>query len=235
MNTARALYDLQEVELKLIGNKRRLREITTSLEDNGEVQTAKADFEEAEAKFKPAKAEFSDIEHRIQVNEEKQKTTESRLYSGNVTNPKELQDMQQEVDSLKKWREEWDDRLLKAMEELEQAQAVLDTSKQAYDDALQAAAANNEGLITEKGDLETNNQALEKQRQEMATHIDKSILDQYVMLRRTKNNRAVSVMKEDTCTVCGVTQIDSVARAVRASDQDELVTCRNCGRILVDL
>jgi predicted nucleic acid-binding Zn-ribbon protein len=232
MNDTLALYELQQVELELIGNKRRLKELNVALQDNQTVQAAKAALDDAEATLKPAKAEYNEIQHQIQTNESKREATEARLYSGNVKNPKELQEMQQEVDSLKKWRAEWEDRLLVAIVAMEDAQAIFDERQLAYDAALEEAAANNAELDTEKSTLEVRNIDLEKQRQEIAANIEKPLLEKYVALRRTKNNRAVSVMKDDTCTICGVTQIDSIARSVRASD--EIVTCRNCGRILID-
>ena len=233
MNTAKTLYQLQSVELELIANKRRLRAIEASLEDNQAVQEAKQALEQAEAAFKPVKAHYNDVEHQIQSNQEKLTQTETRLYSGSVTNPKELQDMQQEVESLRKWRTEWDERLLVAMGSMENAQENLDLQQAQYDEALEAAAAGNAELLTEREQINAQNPLLEERRQEIATTIDRETLNTYVSLRRSKGNRAVSIIENDTCTVCGVSQIATVAKAVRAGD--ELVYCSNCGRILVNM
>ncbi|MAU10742.1 MAG: hypothetical protein CL607_13040 [Anaerolineaceae bacterium] len=233
MNTAKTLYQLQSVELELIANKRRLRAIEASLEDNQAVQEAKQALEQAEAAFKPVKAHYNDVEHQIQSNQEKLTQTETRLYSGSVTNPKELQDMQQEVESLRKWRTEWDERLLVAMGSMENAQENLDLQQAQYDEALEAAAAGNAELLTEREQINAQNPLLEERRQEIAATIDRETLNTYVSLRRSKGNRAVSIIENDTCTVCGVSQIATVAKAVRAGD--ELVYCSNCGRILVNM
>lgn len=233
MNTAKTLYQLQSVELELIANKRRLRAIEGSLQDSQAVQEAKQALEQAEAAFKPVKAHYNDVEHQIQSNQEKLTQTETRLYSGSVTNPKELQDMQQEVESLRKWRTEWDERLLVAMESMENAQEVLDQHQVLYDEALEAAAAGNAELLTEREQINAQNPLLEERRQEIAATIDRETLNTYVSLRRSKGNRAVSIIEDDTCTVCGVSQIATVTKAVRAGD--ELVYCSNCGRILVNM
>ena len=233
MNTAKTLYQLQSVELELIANKRRLRAIEGSLQDSQAVQEAKQALEQAEAAFKPVKAHYNDVEHQIQSNQEKLTQTETRLYSGSVTNPKELQDMQQEVESLRKWRTEWDERLLVAMESMENAQQVLDQHQVLYDEALEAAAAGNAELLTEREQINAQNPLLEERRQEIAATIDRETLNTYVSLRRSKGNRAVSIIEDDTCTVCGVSQIATVTKAVRAGD--ELVYCSNCGRILVNM
>lgn len=233
MNTAQTLYQLQSVELELIANKRRLRAIEASLEDSQTVQAAKQALEQAAGSFKPVKAHYNDIEHQIQSNQEKLTQTEARLYSGSVTNPKELQDMQQEVESLRKWRTEWDERLLVAMEDLENAQENLDLHQAQYDEALEAAAAGNAELLTEREQINAQNPLLEERRQEIAATIDRETLNTYVNLRRTKGNRAVSIIEDDTCSVCGVSQIATVTKAVRAGD--ELIYCSNCGRILVDM
>lgn len=233
MNTAKTLYQLQSVELELIANKRRLRAIEGSLQDSQAVQEAKQALEQAETAFKPVKAHYNDVEHQIQSNQEKLTQTETRLYSGSVTNPKELQDMQQEVESLRKWRTEWDERLLVAMESMENAQEVLDQHQVLYDEALEAAAAGNAELLTEREQINAQNPLLEERRQEIAATIDRETLNTYVSLRRSKGNRAVSIIEDDTCTVCGVSQIATVTKAVRAGD--ELVYCSNCGRILVNM
>ena len=47
MNIAQTLYQLQSVELELIDNKRRLRALEASLEDNKEVQAAKQELDQA--------------------------------------------------------------------------------------------------------------------------------------------------------------------------------------------
>ncbi|MCA9887351.1 MAG: hypothetical protein KC546_03220 [Anaerolineae bacterium] len=233
MKTAKTLFQLQSVELELIGNKRRLREIEGQLEDNQTVQAAKQELEQSEATLKPIKAQHNDIEHQIETNRQKLTATESRLYSGSVTNPKELQDMQQEVESLKKWRSEWDERLLVAMEALEQAQAVVDQSRSVYDAAIEAAAAGNAELVAERERIITQNPLLEERRQEIAAELDRETLDIYVSLRRAKGSRAVSPVEDDICSVCGVAQIGSLIKELRASD--DLVYCSNCGRILVYL
>lgn len=233
MNIAQTLYQLQSVELELIDNKRRLRALEASLEDNKEVQAAKQELDQAEAAFKPVKAHYNDIEHQIQSNQAKLAETEARLYSGSVTNPKELQDMQQEVESLRKWRTEWDGRLLVAMEELEKAQESVDQYQTKYETSLEEAAADNAELVAEREQLEAQNPLLEARRQEIAATLDRETLDLYVSLRRSKGKRALSLIEEDTCTVCGVTQIATLAKTVRTSD--ELIYCSNCGRILVDM
>ena len=233
MKTAKTLFQLQSVELELIGNKRRLREIEGQLEDNQTVQAAKQELEQSEATLKPIKAQHNDIEHQIETNRQKLTATESRLYSGSVTNPKELQDMQQEVESLKKWRSEWDERLLVAMEALEQAQAVVDQSRSIYDAAIEAAAAGNAELVAERERIITQSPLLEERRQEIAAELDRETLDTYVSLRRAKGSRAVSPVEDDICSVCRVAQLCSLIKELRASD--DLVYCSNCGRILVYL
>ena len=73
------------------------------------------------------------------VNKQKVKIeqSEASLYSGNVTNPKELQDLQNEAAALKRYLVTLEDRQLEAMLEVETAEQ----SKQAALDKLEGVKA----------------------------------------------------------------------------------------------
>ena len=122
MNQGKALYELQQIDLTLIQHNKRLQAIAAQLADNAAVQTAQAAIDDAEAALKPLRTKLRDIELQVQSTRTKRETTEKRLYSGSVTNPKELNDMQNEIASLKKWLSELEDRTLEAMVEVEDAE-----------------------------------------------------------------------------------------------------------------
>ena len=94
------LYRLQQLEAELAEKRRRLEEVQGQLEDSEGVQGVRAELEEAEEALRAKSGQQRDLELELKSLSEKATTAEQRLYSGAVTNPKELADLQAEVASL---------------------------------------------------------------------------------------------------------------------------------------
>jgi predicted nucleic acid-binding Zn-ribbon protein len=234
MDQSQALYKLQEIDLAIQQHEKRLDEIHEQLADNAAVQAAQAQVKAAEDTLKPLQANMKDIDLQIKSTQQKRERTEQRMYSGNVKNPKELQDMQQEITSLKKWTRELEDRLLEAMVAVEEAEAVLDTAQSNLRDVTDSAAAENDDLLNEKQQLEDELDDLNAKRPQAVERIDAENLGLYNKLRPKKGNRPLARLKADaTCAACGVRQNAVIAKQVQQGA--DLVRCSNCGRILVAL
>ncbi len=232
MDQSQALYKLQKIDLAIQQHQKRLTEIHDELADNAAVQAAQAQVKQAEDTLKPLQANMKDVDLQIKSTQQKRQRTEQRLYSGNVKNPKELQDMQQEIASLKKWTRELEDRMLEAMVAVEEAEAVLEDAQSNLREVTDAAAAENDDLLTEKQQLEDELDDLNAQRPQTVERIDADKLSLYKKMRPEKGNRPLARIKEDdTCAACGVRQNAVVAKQVRQSA--DLIRCGNCGRILV--
>lgn len=231
MNQAQAMYRLQQTELTIMRAQKRIDEIQEALENNEAMQQARKQLEAADSILKPLRAQQRDLDHQIQSTLDKRKATEERLYSGSVKNPKELNDMQQEIESLGRWHKELEDRLLETMLQVDDAQEAYDAAATNLE-AVQAEVEEKQSeLIEEKKALQADIEA----QKEIQTSILPLIHDEnkrrYNKLKPRKANQPVSLLNGSTCTVCGVAQIDSVVQKVRRGD--EIITCKNCGRILV--
>lgn len=227
-----ALYRLQEIDLSLLANRKRLKAIAASLANDVAVRTAQEQVEAAEATLKPLQTKQRDLELQIQSTQNKRKTTEQRLYSGNVKNPKELQDMQQEIESLKRWHSELEDRLLEVMVEMDDAQTLLETNQAELESVLASRESENADLFAEKRELEAANEELSAQREALAGQIEAASLERYETMRPKKGNRPMARMSgENSCGACGVRLNETMAKQVR--QQDDLLLCPSCQRMLV--
>src|SRR5262245_20321565 len=110
-----ALYHLQQIELAITRGHQRLNDISTALTNDSAVNAARQTVESAIKAVSPLRAKVRDLELEIQTTAQKSKSTEQQLYSGSVKNPKTMQEMQQEIESLKHRGEQLDERLLEAM------------------------------------------------------------------------------------------------------------------------
>ncbi|MDP6770802.1 MAG: hypothetical protein QF704_08920, partial [Anaerolineales bacterium] len=94
MSSTAGIYILQQIDTKIERNKQRIREIGHVLDDNQIVQQASKEVDIATSSILAATKEQSSIQGEIDIIYSKHKSGENRLYSGAVTSPKELKDLQ---------------------------------------------------------------------------------------------------------------------------------------------
>lgn len=231
MSQARVLYHLQEIELSIIDRHKRIKEINVQLEDNEIIQQAQSEFDEAKAKLDEILKHVKNIELQIETVTNKQKATESRLYSGNVKNPKELQDMQNEIESLTRRRGKHDDELLEIMVKRDDAQAYFELTDEQLKEVTQTWEAEHIDLLEEKERLMAEAEKLMLDRKKQVQAIDSAMMQEYNSLRKSKSNRPIAVMEDKSCKVCGIEQNNTIVSAI--NQDGKLIKCQNCGRILV--
>lgn len=227
---ATLLYRLQMLDQEIAGRRTRLKAIAEILGNNAEVQQAQSSLIASEKALAPWSARARDLDLEIKGIVQKIATTDARLYSGKVTNPKELGDMQQEIASLKRHQSQLEDDLLEAMLKTESGQAEVSTSRQALEEAKATWSTSQADLIAEKGRLEVEVENFERRRKEATIPIDPGNLSKYEALRPKKRGTAVALLKGDSCMTCGVEQTSMLAQQVRQGKQ--IIYCEACGRIL---
>ena len=132
---------------RLAHRKSTLPEAQRLTEVNGQLEELAADLEIAEKQSTEIGREQDRLEGEIGILEQKTQREESRLFSGGVSNPKELSSLQAEVAMLKKKRSELDDQLLEVMVQREDAEAT----KQRLETEKKEAAAEAETLTDDGG------------------------------------------------------------------------------------
>lgn len=228
----KTLYKLQQIELDLQKNKARLGEIEILLANDKPVQRAQKLLEEAETTLKPIQVSLRDLELQVQTTKQKRESSEKRLYSGTVSNSKELQELEQNIDSLKRWQSELEDKQLELMLEIEDANTILDEAQSNLDSVLVQSASNNQELLSEKRRLESAVETLTQSRLDVVSQVDEADIALYEKMKPQMASRPVSTLSsEGNCAICGVLQINTHAQAIRRSD--EIMRCANCNRILI--
>lgn len=227
---ASLLYHLQTIDLAIAQRQGRLKEIEAVLGQNDAVRDATRGLETAEQTLAPWQTRSRNLDLEIKSVAQKAQTTEQTLYSGRISNPKELSDMQTEIASLKKRQGQLEDELLEAMLHVEEGQNSVADAQLALKSAQAAFAGSQTDLLAEKQRFEDELSKYKGQRQQAATGIDKAALAKYEALRPKKRGQAVALLNGDSCSVCGVEQTSQIAQQVRQGNQ--LVYCASCGRIL---
>ncbi len=231
MSQAEVLYNLQKIDLQIIRVKKRLNEIALLLKDNVAVTEAQTQVAAAEKKLIPLKTQARNLEFDIQSTVEKSKGTEELLYSGRVKNPKEMREMQQEIDSLKKRRGDLEDRLLEVMMTVEEAEGELQNNQSNLITSQSAWANQNQALLDEQAKLQTQLTAEQERRKTALPNVKPESLKIYDTLKGKKANHPIALMQDRSCAACGIEQ--TLAIVTEAKRGETLVYCLNCERILV--
>ena len=232
MTTGEGLYQLQELDTEADAKRDRLMEIDSALKDDRALRQARQTWERQEKHAREWQARQCDLELEIESLAEKTSRSEDRLYGGSVTNPKELADLQAEIASLKRRREKLEDELLEAMIQREAAEDARDEARAHLEETESLWAARQEALVAERQALEERFEQMTARRGEVTARLDSALLAKYERLRSTRGGRAVARVRDDICTVCGVSISSSAEWKLR---EGKLIDCDACGRIIVPI
>lgn len=230
MSAALGLYRLQQIDTQMDRARARLEAIRAALENDADLRAASERFAAAEETRRETERAQRQAEAEVQSQRIKIEQSESSLYGGAVRNPKELQDLQHEAASLKKYLATLEDRLLEAMLANDDAGASLTEARAALTGVESRLGAQARDLTRERETLARSLERLEAERKAAGAPLEASILDQYDALRRDKRGVAVAVISDGACAACGTTLTPAQQQTVRVSR--EIARCPTCARIL---
>lgn len=224
------LFRLQQVDSELDSARGRIAEIDQILGEDEAMRRAEAAHADATNVQAEAERELRQAEAEVLAQQAKIEQNQSTLYSGSVTNPKELQDLQLEAEALKRHLATLEDAQLEKMLSLESATSDLSDARK-HLDALRAEKAKEHGeLGEERQRLEAEAARLEDERVAAASGVPDADMAAYNKLRKSKGGLAVAKVNSKMCGACGATLSDALAQAARSPN--ELSTCSSCRRIL---
>jgi uncharacterized protein len=229
VSRASALYRLQKIDTELDKLRALLAEAEAKLASNPVVQKAQADLKTTQDALADARRQAKLIDDENKALSSKITDNEARMYSGTVKNPRELQDLQNDIASLKRKRDGLDEQQLAAMDAVEVAEAA-ETAAKAVLAAAEAERADEQSIVLkDKGAAEALIAKAEGEREAALISVNSEDRATYDTLRKQKRV-AVAILTEGSCGLCGVAPSSSRVQAARAGG--ELVRCNNCGRIL---
>ncbi|MBI1256503.1 MAG: hypothetical protein GC204_03440, partial [Chloroflexi bacterium] len=173
---ASMLYRLQLTDLDLARHRVRLKEIDNLLNNDATIAQATERLTAIEKAIKPWQTRARDLELETKSVVEKIQSTDADLYSGRVTSPKALQELQTEIESLKRHQSQLEDNQLEVMLEVEDLQGQMTEAQQQLTEARAALATQQTDLIAEQTRLQAEVAKIEPQREHVATSIEPSAI-----------------------------------------------------------
>jgi predicted nucleic acid-binding Zn-ribbon protein len=230
MSLSSGLYRLQQIDTQLDQLHARLREIEAALNDPTVIRKAELESANADDAFNLARKNLRQAEEAVGDQQIKISQNESALYGGKVRNPKELQDLQNEVAALKRYLSVLEDRQLEAMLAQEEAEANQQQVTHMRNTVQAQQIEQHAGLRGEQTELMKSIERLELERRAGVNAVADADLTLYEQLRQKRRGVAISKILNSACNACGALLTPALIQAASAPSQ--LTRCTSCGRIL---
>jgi len=228
MGVARQLYQLQDIDLEIESNERALSQIASQLGESetvvktqNQLQLEQQHLEELKRKQRSAEWEIDDVVTKLTA-------AEKKLFSGEIKNPKELTNLQHEVETLKARRDQREEKALEIIDQVE----LSETSVARISSELETLKAEwqrqQQQLSNELERLKAILSDLRHKRQLLTNEIDPETIEFYQELRKEKG-MAVAKVEQGICRGCRISLPITELHRARSGN---LVQCSSCGRIL---
>ena len=238
MDTSRdallTLLQLQRVDSTID----RLQARLAHLPEQAALDALEAKAQELDVQIAERQAVFDDVSTRqrrldfeVDTLVQKIRAESGRLYSGVVSNAKELQDISREVEALKRRKSVLEDNDLEVMEERDGVEKVLEaltTERSSLAAEIERGRVARDEAAGETGRQLT---AAETERQRWVPRVDPQLLNVYDTIRASKGGVGAAAMVDGTCQGCHMRLPAQEAERVRTAGG--LVRCDECQRILV--
>ena len=230
MNQAAMLYNLQLLDTRISLISQKLKQIESLINEDQLVQNAKIELDIAENQLLTANKSLDEIEDKVKTLQIKIEQCTSSLYSGTVKNPKELQDLQSELVSLKHRMSTLEDLQLESMLLVEGYSTERDIKENLYNRSIAENSEQKASLRGEMDQLKKNLDNLYVERQAVSGSISQENLLIYESLKLKKRGIAVAKNEDTSCSACGSFLRPSEIQTTRSSNS--LTFCSTCGRII---
>ncbi len=178
-------------------------------------------------------AEQKKVDQDVEAVKTRRTRDRDRMDRGLITNPKDLERLQHELESLDRRISSLEDDELEVMERLEEAQAELTKLEGMAAEAEQRLAELAEARDDKVASIDEQLRAVAGQRAARAEGLPDDLMTLYGRLREQKGGVGAAALRARECGGCRLT-LDSVELSrIKGLPDDEVVRCEECSRILV--
>ena len=225
------LLTLQEVDERLTKKQQELDQLNAELEGQAEIPvlTERADYERETSIER--RAHLARLEVDADALRERVEELEERIYGGTVTNLRELTAVEEEQTNARR-------ELMQAEESLGPARLAAEDSERAKEDLTTTLAERKKTWAESAPKLRRQSRAaakevavLEEERAQASKNVPADELTLYDQLLFRRHGVAIARVERGVCLACHITLPLKEASRLRRSDA--IVTCGNCGRILI--
>lgn len=228
MGIIKQLYQLQEVDLEIESSEQALAQIARRLGESQAVVRAQTKLKSEQQQLEELGRQQHSAEWEIEDLVNKLTAAEEKLYSGRIKDPKELTNLQHEVNGLRARRNHLEDKALEMMDQVELSTASVAALSNELKTLENEWHSQQQQLSTNMEQLKTTLSDLKHKRQLLSAKVDSPAVELYQELKKQKG-QAVAKVEQGICCGCRISLPTTELQRARS---DSLVQCSSCGRIL---
>jgi len=228
MSVAKQLYQLQELDLEIDSDELALKQKASQLGEDQVLIRARDKLAAEQQRLDTLGHQQHSVEWEIDDLVSKIATVEEQLYSGRITNPKELANLQHEVNVLKANRDQLENKALEIMDQVELAVADVAATKNELKRLEMEWQNQQQQLSTEIDRLESELSDLKQKRRIISDGADAQAITLYEKIRKQRG-QAMAKVEQGICRGCRISLPSSELQQARSGNP---VQCSSCGRIL---
>jgi uncharacterized protein len=158
---------------------------------------------------------------------------QQRLDSGQVGSPRELENLQHEIESLKRRQADLEDVELEVMERREAVQTRRDELVREREQVGLDLTSAEQRRDETWAEIDAETEKASAQRRELAATLDGELLALYEKVRSASGGVGAAALHRGQCQGCHLQLNTTDLNRIRAADPDEVLRCEECRRILV--
>ncbi len=202
-----------------------------------ELMRGRSDVDDAARDFRIEVADLTEEQKRADADVEQVKARRVRdqgmIDAGSISDPKALQRMLGELESLQRRISDLEDVEIEVMERLETAQAGLVDRTAALEQIDAEAEVLERTRSKRAGDLEAELAGVTTDRAAAIDGLPEDLIALYEKLRGSKGGVGAAALRRRECQGCRLTLNASDLAVIAAKPADEVVRCEECDRILI--
>jgi len=226
----KALCELQTIDLALAKAQKQKASLDDGTSRKLLVDDTRQKVEQAEKSLHEATTELHDKELNLKTIETKQKQFKDKMYGGTVSNPKELESMEKEVEMLDRQKGKLEERILELYDIVESRKSDLANAQASLKQWEANLAGHLEKARQDAATLTARIQELTKAREQALPGLNPALVKRYESMRQRSGGVVVSKVEAENCSACHTQIITGLMRELQADKT--ISTCENCGRLL---
>ena len=230
MTTVRQMFALQELDIILDRVQTEHDKVENELKNGDIVKNLESELERDAELLQETELQQRATQLETDSQKERSETLNSQLYGGEVTNPRDLESLEQEASNVLQLVEQQESALAEIMVKVEEAQTKKSELESKLDEAKAAWEIRQSELKASLKELKLEKSGFEGQRTKLTEGLDPSTLQRYEALRKSKGGLAVAKVERGLCQGCRMSLPTHQQQRVRSGRQE--VLCSSCGRLL---
>ena len=225
------LYDLSSTDRKIEHYSESIREIDLALSDNYILLQNQENLNKASTILQTQEARRTDSELLFESTKTKGDKIEKNLYGGSISNPRELEDMQKELDMIRAQQQKCEDSLFKTLQSVEKTKYVVDKLETSIAKIKLSKLEEEKILTQKKKTLEDSSLQLREYRSKLSTSMNSQHLSLYDAINKSPISDPVVKIDRGMCQGCRISLPTGLVQSTKTSKTP--IQCPSCSRILV--